>query len=108
MLVPASFTDPRLEHLIEETGMIIASTEIDCFWPEGQRTSPKLQGTPDVYEGVCSYRGKEPTIYRSCAVRRSLVQSVIREWLAVPDEWGQTVSRGVYLAGAICVGSGVR
>lgn len=76
VMVPASFTDPRLEHLIEETGMIIASTEIDCFWPEGQRTPPKLEGTPDVYEGVCSYLYDSKT--RKLAERIQIIEQVCR------------------------------
>lgn len=76
VLVPASFTDPRLEHLIEQTGMIIASTEIDCFWPEGQRTPPKLEGTPDVYEGVCSYLYDSKT--RKLGERIAIIEQVCK------------------------------
>jgi benzoyl-CoA reductase/2-hydroxyglutaryl-CoA dehydratase subunit BcrC/BadD/HgdB len=76
VLVPASFTDPRLEHLIEDSGMVVASTEIDCFWPEGQRTPPRLEGTPDVYEGVCSYLYDSKT--RKLAERIQIIEQVCK------------------------------
>jgi benzoyl-CoA reductase/2-hydroxyglutaryl-CoA dehydratase subunit BcrC/BadD/HgdB len=76
VLVPASFTDPRLEHLIEHSGMAVASTEIDCFWPEGQRTPPRLEGTEDVYEGVCSYLYDSKT--RKLSERLAIIEKVCR------------------------------
>ena len=76
VLVPASFTDPRLEHLIEDGGMAVASTEIDCFWPEGQRTPSRLEGTEDVYEGVCSYLYDSKT--RKLSERLAIIEKVCK------------------------------
>jgi len=76
VLVPASFTDPRLEHLLEECGMVVASTEIDCFWPDGQRVPLRLEGTEDVYEGVCSYLYDSKT--RKLSERLHIIKEVCK------------------------------
>lgn len=52
-LVPASFTDPRLEYLIEELGMSV-TTEIDLFWPDGRR-APSPEKSSDPYITLCAY-----------------------------------------------------
>jgi hypothetical protein len=46
-LNPVSFTDPRLEHMIEELGMWV-TTEIDLFWPDGRRM-PDVKKSNDPY-----------------------------------------------------------
>jgi benzoyl-CoA reductase/2-hydroxyglutaryl-CoA dehydratase subunit BcrC/BadD/HgdB len=52
-LVPVSFTDPRLEYLIEELGMVV-TTEIDLFWPDGRR-APNVEKSDDPYITLCAY-----------------------------------------------------
>jgi len=52
-LVPVSFTDPRLEYIIEGLGMAV-TTEIDLFWPDGRR-SPDPEKSDDPYITLCAY-----------------------------------------------------
>ncbi len=58
-LTPVSFTDPRLEYMIEKLGMAV-TTEIDLFWPDGRRT-PDVAKTDDPYVALCAYLNDSKT-----------------------------------------------
>jgi len=52
-LNPVSFTDPRLEYMIEQLGMAV-TTEIDLFFPDGRR-APEVEETDNVYVKLCAF-----------------------------------------------------